>query len=70
MDPGEEEEEVVKLSAADIKKYEARFSQLVVQFSKLQFNECIGKGKLHNYYGLYQHCISVMYLYTYALQMT
>ena len=46
MDCHEEEEEVVKLSAADIKKYEARFSQLVVQFSKLQFNECVGKGKI------------------------
>jgi hypothetical protein len=41
---GDEEEEVVKLSAADIKKYEARFAQTVVKFSKLQLNECIGKG--------------------------
>ena len=46
MDCHEEEGEVVKLSAADIKKYEARFSQLVVQFSKLQINECVGKGKI------------------------
>ena len=52
MDCHEKMEEVVKLSAVDIKKYEARFSQLVVQFSKLHFNECVGKGKLHNY-GLY-----------------
>ena len=43
IDSSEEREEV-KLTAADIKMYEARFSQLVVQFSKLQFNECIGKG--------------------------
>ena len=34
----------VKLSAAEVKKYEAQFSQLVVQFSNLQLNECIGKG--------------------------
>ena len=44
MDLSEEEEEVVRLSAAEVKKYEARFSQSVVRFSKLQINECIGKG--------------------------
>ena len=43
-DPGEEEEEIVKLSAAEVHKYEAEFSQLVVQFSNLQLKECIGKG--------------------------
>ena len=40
----EGEEEVVKLSAAEVKKYEARFSQSVVRFSNLQFNESIGEG--------------------------
>ena len=40
----EEDEETVKLSAADVKKYEAKFSQSVVRFSNLHFNECIGKG--------------------------
>ena len=44
VDPSEEEEEVVRLSAAEVKKYEARFSQSVVRFSNLQINECIGKG--------------------------
>ena len=44
MDLSEEEEEVVRLSAAEVKKYEARFSQSVVRFSNLQINECIGKG--------------------------
>ena len=43
-DPGEEEEEVVKLSAAEVRKYEARFSQSVVRFSNLQIKECIGEG--------------------------
>ena len=42
--PGEEEEEVIRLSAAEVKKYEARFSQSVVRFSSLQLKECIGKG--------------------------
>ena len=46
---GEKEGEV-KLSAAEVRKYEAQFSQLVVKFSNLQLNECIGKGILsHNY---------------------
>ena len=45
-DPGEEEEKIVKLSAAEVHKYEAEFSQLVVQFSNLQLKECIGKGAL------------------------
>ena len=45
MDPGEEKEEV-KLTAAEVKKYEARFTQLVVRFSDLQLKECIGKGEL------------------------
>ena len=53
MDCHEEKEEVVKLSAVDIKKYEARFSQLVVQFSKLHFSECVGKGKLRSIQRLY-----------------
>ena len=43
-DSGEEEEEIVKLSAAEVHKYEAEFSQLVVQFFNLQLKECIGKG--------------------------
>ena len=42
--PGEEDEEEVKLSATEVKKYETQFSKLVVQFSNLQINECIGKG--------------------------
>ena len=46
MDHGEKEEDVVRLSAAEVKKYEARFSQLVVRFSNLQIKECIGKGEL------------------------
>ena len=46
MEYDEEEEEVVKLSRAEVKKYKAQFSQLVVQFSNLQLKECIGKGKL------------------------
>ena len=41
---GEEEEEVVRLSAAEVKKYETRFTQSVVRFSSLQINESIGKG--------------------------
>ena len=41
---GEEEGEEVKLTAAEVKKYEAQFSQLVVQFSSLLLKECIGKG--------------------------
>ena len=41
----EEEEDIVKLSAAEVKKYEAQFSQSVVRFSNLQLNECIGKGR-------------------------
>ena len=45
-DPGEEEEEVVRLSAAEVKKYEAQFSQSVVRFPSLQINECIGKGTI------------------------
>ena len=45
-DLGEEDEKKVKLSATDVKKYEAQFSKLVVQFSNLQINECIGKGKI------------------------
>ena len=44
MDPGEEIEEAVKLSAAEVKKYEARFSESVVRFSNLQIKECIGEG--------------------------
>ena len=40
----EEGEDVVKLSAAEVKSYEARFSQSVVRFSNLQINECIGTG--------------------------
>ena len=44
LDHSEDEEEVVRLSAAEVKKYEARFSQSVVRFSNLQINECIGKG--------------------------
>ena len=55
---GEEEEEVVKLSAADIKKYEARFAQTVVKFSKLQLNECIGKGIIASCIG----SIAIMYV--------
>ena len=51
MGPGEEEEEVVKLSAAEVKKYEARFSQSVVRFSNLQIKECIGKG-IHCLYAI------------------
>ena len=43
-DDGEEKEEEVKLTVAEVKKYEAQFSQLVVQFSSLQLKECIGKG--------------------------
>ena len=39
-----EVDEEVKLTAAEVKKYEAQFSQLVVQFTSLQLNECIGKG--------------------------
>ena len=42
-DDGEEEKEV-KLTAAEVKKYETQFSHLVVQFSSLQLKECIGKG--------------------------
>ena len=41
-----EEREEVKLTEADIKKYATRFSQLVVQFSKLQFDDCVGKGEI------------------------
>ena len=41
-----EEREEVKLTEADIKKYTTRFTKLVVQFSKLQFNECVGKGEI------------------------
>ena len=48
-DHGDEEEEVVKLSAADIKKYEAKFSQTVVKFSNLQINETVGEG-MFSYY--------------------
>ena len=40
----DEEEADVKLSAADVQKYEAKFSQLVVQFSNLNFNESLGEG--------------------------
>ena len=40
----EESNKVVKLSAAEIKKYEAQFAQSVVRFSNIQLNECIGKG--------------------------
>ena len=40
----DEEEEEVKLTAAEIKKYKARFSQSIIQFSKLQFNESAGEG--------------------------
>ena len=43
---GDEEEEAVKLSAADVKKYEAKFSQLVVQFSNLNFIESVGEGNI------------------------
>ena len=43
-DPGKEMEEVVKLSTAEVKKYEAQFSQSVVRFSNLQLKECIGEG--------------------------
>ena len=46
MDPAEVKEEEVKLTAAEVKKYEAQFTQLVVRFSDLQLKECIGKGKL------------------------
>ena len=53
-DPGEEEGEVVILSAAEVKKYEARFSQSVVRFSSLQMNECVGKGmNTYNYAPVY-----------------
>ena len=45
-DLGEEEEEVVRLSAAEVKKYEARFTQSVVRFSSLLINECVGKGMI------------------------
>ena len=45
-DSGEEDEEEVKLSATEVKKYETQFSKLVVQFSNLQINECVGKGKI------------------------
>ena len=40
----EERNKVVKLSAAEIKKYEAQFAQSVVRFSNIQLNVCIGKG--------------------------
>ena len=45
-DPGEEEEEIVRLSAAEVKKYEARFTPSVVRFSSLKMNECVGKGMI------------------------
>ena len=43
-DDSEKVEEEVRLTAAEVKKYKAQFSQLVVQFPSLQLNECIGKG--------------------------
>ena len=43
-DEDEKEVQVVKLTAAEVKKYEAQFSQSVVRFSSLHLNECIGKG--------------------------
>ena len=43
-DDDEEVKEEVRLTAAEVKKYKAQFSQLEVQFSSLQLNECIGKG--------------------------
>ena len=46
MDLGEEKDKEVKLTAAEVKKYEARFTQLVVRFSNLQLKECIGKGEV------------------------
>ena len=61
IDSGEEREEV-KLTTADIKKYAERFSQLVVQFSKLQFNGCVGKGKYHS------SCCSNLFTNTSLLQ--
>ena len=36
----------MKLTVAEVKKYEERFTQLVVRFSDLQLKECIGKGEL------------------------
>ena len=44
IDRDEKEKKVVKLSAAEVKSYETRFSQSVVKISNLQLNECIGKG--------------------------
>ena len=41
--------EVVKLSVADIKRYEAQFSQSVVHYTHLQTNECIGEGGRNSY---------------------
>ena len=43
INPGEEKDGI-RLTAAEVKKYETRFSQTVVSFSNLQFNESIGKG--------------------------
>ena len=54
---GEEEGEV-KLSAAEIKEYEAQFSQLIVQFSNFQLNECIGKG-IFSHILLKYYCLSI-----------
>ena len=45
-----DEEEVVRLTAAEVKKYESQFSQAVVRFSNLQFNESVGEGI--NTYGM------------------
>ena len=43
FNPGEEKEGI-RLTAAEVKKYETRFSQSVVSFPNLQFHESIGKG--------------------------
>ena len=43
-DDVQEEQEVVQLSAADIKRHEAQFSHSVVQCSHLQLSDCIGEG--------------------------
>ena len=55
--------EEVKLTAAEVKKYEARFTQLVVRFSDLQLKECIGKGELINVEKIvYMHTVKTRYV--------